>query len=72
MSPAKPKPKTPTADDPAARPSAAKTRAAIDAGLSVIFCCGETLEEREAGKTQAVVEEQLQAVVEAITPEQWK
>ena len=51
---------------------AAKTRAAIDAGLSVIFCCGETLEEREAGKTQAVVEEQLQAVVEAITPEQWK
>ncbi|KZV71064.1 triose phosphate isomerase [Peniophora sp. CONT] len=51
---------------------AAKTRAAIDAGLSVIFCCGETLEERESGKTQAVVEEQLQAVVEAITPEQWK
>ncbi|KAI0316610.1 triose phosphate isomerase [Amylostereum chailletii] len=50
---------------------AQKTRAAIDAGLKVILCVGETLEERESGKTQAVVEAQLQAVVDAIKPEQW-
>ena len=32
-----------------------KCRAAVAAGLDVIMCCGETLEEREAGKTTAVV-----------------
>uniref|UniRef100_A0A0W0EY07 Triosephosphate isomerase n=1 Tax=Moniliophthora roreri TaxID=221103 RepID=A0A0W0EY07_MONRR len=33
---------------------AQKTRAAIDAGLSVILCIGETLKEREAGETAKV------------------
>ena len=32
-----------------------KVKAALAAGLSVIVCCGETLQEREAGKTSAVV-----------------
>jgi len=40
-----------------------KTRAALDASLKVILCCGETLAEREGGKTTEVVNEQLQAVV---------
>jgi hypothetical protein len=37
----------------------------------VILCVGETLAEREAGRTQSVVEEQLAAVVSAITPDHW-
>ena len=36
-----------------------KTHLAIESGLDVIFCVGETLEEREAGKTEKVVREQL-------------
>ncbi|KAL3897781.1 MAG: hypothetical protein SGCHY_003185 [Lobulomycetales sp.] len=44
---------------------ATKTVAALKAGLKVIFCCGETLEEREAGKTTAVVQRQLDALKQA-------
>jgi triosephosphate isomerase len=36
-----------------------KVRAALAAGLTPIFCLGETLAEREAGKTFDVVERQL-------------
>jgi len=50
---------------------AGKTQAALDAGLRVILCVGETLAEREAGRTQQVVEEQLQAVVALLSPEDW-
>ncbi|KAI0291994.1 Triosephosphate isomerase [Russula brevipes] len=50
---------------------AEKTRAALDAGLRIILCVGETLAEREAGRTQQVVEEQLQAVVSRLSPEDW-
>jgi len=50
---------------------AQKTRAALDAGLSVILCIGETLEEREAGKTVAVVGTQLTAVVEVLKEADW-
>lgn len=41
---------------------ASKTKFAVDGGLSVIWCCGESLEEREAGKTVAVVTKQLDAL----------
>ena len=41
---------------------AAKFAAAGGAGMTPILCVGETLAEREAGKTQAVVERQLGAV----------
>jgi triosephosphate isomerase len=44
---------------------AAKFVAAQGAGLTPILCVGETLEEREAGSTEAVVDEQLDAVLEA-------
>jgi len=37
-----------------------KVSAALDAGLEVIFCVGETLQEREAGKTSDVVGRELE------------
>ena len=37
-----------------------KTKAALAAGLVPIVCVGETLEEREGGRTQAVVTTQIQ------------
>jgi len=43
---------------------ASKTKAALDAGLKVILCVGETLEQREGNKTIEVVESQLNAVSE--------
>lgn len=36
---------------------------ALHKGLKVVFCVGETLEEREGGKTEAVLKEQLQTVI---------
>ena len=44
---------------------AAKFVAAQAAGVTPILCVGETLEEREAGTTEAVVDEQLDAVLDA-------
>jgi triosephosphate isomerase len=38
---------------------ACKVRAALEAGLDPIFCLGETLEEREAGRTEAVIASQV-------------
>lgn len=43
---------------------AAKFQSALDAGLTPILCVGETLQEREAGKTEAVIDEQLDAVMD--------
>ena len=42
---------------------ARKFAAAFGCGLTPVLCIGETLEEREAGKTEAVVARQLDAVV---------
>ena len=42
---------------------AAKARACLDAGMTPIACVGETLEEREAGRTQSIVLRQLDAVL---------
>ncbi len=44
---------------------AAKFVAAQAAGLTPILCVGETLEEREAGTTETVIDEQLDAVLDA-------
>lgn len=46
---------------------AAKFRAAQDAGLCPILCVGETLAEREENKTEKVIAEQLESVIEAVT-----
>ncbi len=37
-----------------------KTKLALSSGLKPIFCCGELLEEREAGKLFDVIKEQIQ------------
>jgi triosephosphate isomerase len=42
---------------------ASKARRALEAGLTPIVCIGETLNEREAGTTEAVVGAQLDAVL---------
>ncbi len=42
---------------------AAKTRAALDAGLEVVVCVGETLEQREAGQTDAINARQARAAL---------
>jgi triosephosphate isomerase len=42
---------------------AGKFAAALDTGLTPILCVGETLEEREAGRTEEVVARQLDAVL---------
>jgi triosephosphate isomerase len=43
---------------------AQRTRAALEGGLNVIACVGETLEQREAGETDAVLRRQV-SVLEA-------
>ncbi|MGA8203751.1 MAG: triose-phosphate isomerase [Woeseiaceae bacterium] len=48
---------------------AAKFVAAKAAALTPILCVGETLAEREAGRTEAVVDEQLGAVFERVGAE---
>lgn len=45
---------------------AEKTKAALGAGLSPLLCVGESLEQREAGKTETVVAEQINAVIELV------
>lgn len=50
---------------------AQKTKAALEAGLSVILCVGETLQEREASQTAEVVQAQLKPVVAALKESDW-
>ena len=42
---------------------AAKVDALLEAGLTAVFCCGETLQEREGGRAEDVVLQQLQTGV---------
>jgi triosephosphate isomerase len=49
--------------------AAAKSVRALRGGLRVVFCVGESLGERNAGQTEAVVRSQLDALLEAMTPE---
>jgi len=51
---------------------AKKTLTAVTGGIGVIFCCGESLEEREKGTTVEVVTKQLEAVNKAIEKDHWK
>ena len=43
---------------------AEKTKQALACGITPIVCVGETLDEREAGKTEEVVKRQLAAVIQ--------
>lgn len=47
-----------------------KTLAALKHGLRPIVCVGESLEEREAGKTAEVVRKQTEAALTDVTPDQ--
>lgn len=47
-----------------------KTHAALNAGLMAVLCIGETLDQREAGKTDAVNKKQLTAGLEGISKAQ--
>jgi len=49
-----------------------KTQAAFDHGLVPIVCVGETLEEREAGKTYSLVEAQVTEALKGLNSEQVK
>ena len=49
-----------------------KVQLALANGLKVIFCCGETLEEREANKQNEVVKAELDGSVFNLTTEEWK
>jgi triosephosphate isomerase len=46
----------------------AKTKAALAAGFTPIVCVGETLEEREAGRTTAVVTTQVNGSLAGLAP----
>ncbi len=48
---------------------AKKVVQALKSGLTPIVCVGETLAERQANRTDAVVGEQLDAVLEAVQPD---
>ncbi len=45
---------------------AAKAQAALGKGVTPIVCVGETLEQRDAGATEAVVKRQLSAVIHTL------
>ncbi|MBR1732274.1 MAG: triose-phosphate isomerase, partial [Alloprevotella sp.] len=49
-----------------------KVNLALENGLKVIFCIGEVLEEREAGKQNEVVGAQLEGSLYGLTPEQFR
>jgi len=46
---------------------AIKTKLAIEKGLTVVFCIGELLAERQTGKTTEVCERQMKAVIPVVT-----
>ncbi|WP_081657670.1 BT_3928 family protein [Prevotella sp. AGR2160] len=49
-----------------------KVQLALANGLKVIFCCGETLEEREANKQNEVVKAELDGSVFNLSADEWK
>lgn len=51
---------------------AVKTKNALAANISVILCIGESLNDRESGKTMDVLIEQLSACAAILSPKDWK
>jgi triosephosphate isomerase len=47
---------------------AARVRAALDGGLRVILCVGESLDQREKGETEAWLTVQVRAALADVTP----
>jgi triosephosphate isomerase len=50
---------------------ARKVRAALAAGITPLMCVGETLAEREGGRTEQVIVRQLGAVMALLDPADW-
>ena len=50
----------------------AKLKALLGAGITPIMCCGESLEQRDAGVTLSFVESQLKGGLAGVTPEELK
>lgn len=49
-----------------------RTRAALDAGLNVILCCGELLNEREQGIMEEIVGKQLKVALKGVSEDELK
>ncbi|MGE8652635.1 MAG: triose-phosphate isomerase [Acinetobacter gandensis] len=49
-----------------------KVKNALNAGLTVIYCVGESLEQREAGQAEQVVLQQICDIAAVVIAEQWK
>ncbi len=49
---------------------AARVRAALDAGLRVIMCCGESLDQRDAGETLDWLTGQVRSGLALVSPEE--
>ena len=49
-----------------------KVAAALKHGLVIVFCVGETLEQRETGKTEAVIKDQLTGGLKGFSAQQLK
>src|SRR5579864_9740489 len=49
-----------------------KILAALEAGLTPVYCVGEKLDERDCGKTHEVLETQFQGGTNGLTPEQFQ
>jgi triosephosphate isomerase (TIM) len=50
---------------------ARKTKAALGAGMTPLVCVGETLAERDGGRTEQVIVRQLAPVIQALSPTEW-
>ena len=50
---------------------ARKAKAALNLGVTPLICVGETLAERDGGRTEAVIVRQLAPVIEALEPTEW-
>jgi triosephosphate isomerase (TIM) len=50
---------------------ARKTRAALGASITPVVCVGETLAERDGGRTEQVITRQIGAVLQSLEPSDW-
>ena len=51
---------------------ARKTRAALAAGITALVCVGETLAERDGGRTEQVILRQLGTLLQSLEPADWE
>ena len=49
-----------------------KIKNALNSGLTVIYCVGESLSQRESGEAEKVVLQQIHDLAQAVTEQQWQ